>query len=326
MPAFRPGCPTSRRSASPPSSCCRSPTSRARATGATTACCLRPRWRLWSPGRLKRLIDAAHGLGLMVYLDAVYNHFGPAGNYLHAYAKTFFTERHQPLGRRHQLRRQGERRHGAPVLHPERPVLAGGISFRRPALRRRPRDLDDSPRHFLAELGETIRKFFSGPPDPPDAGERGQPGPLAGARRRRAPEDARRPVGRRPAPLLARPAHRRGCGYYKSFADKPVAHIARCLAEGFAYQGEPFSTSTTIPRRALGHLPPSSFVTFLLNHDQVGNRALGERLNIWRPEEARPRPGRAPAGTRRSRCSGWARNGRPRRRSCSSSTSRRTRS
>ena len=34
----------------------------------------------------------------MVYLDAVYNHFGPAGNYLHAYAKTFFTERHQTPG------------------------------------------------------------------------------------------------------------------------------------------------------------------------------------------------------------------------------------
>jgi maltooligosyltrehalose trehalohydrolase len=69
-------------------------------------------------------------------------------------------------------------------------------------------------------------------------------------------------------------------GYYKSFADKPVAHLARCLAEGFAYQGEPFPTLDNHPRgEPSGHLPPSAFVTFLQNHDQVGNRALGERLN-----------------------------------------------
>jgi maltooligosyltrehalose trehalohydrolase len=48
-----------------------------------------------TPDELKRLVDRAHALGLMVFLDVVYNHFGPAGNYLHAYAKSFFTERHQ---------------------------------------------------------------------------------------------------------------------------------------------------------------------------------------------------------------------------------------
>ena len=47
-----------------------------------------------SPDDLKRLIDRAHALGLMLFVDVVYNHFGPSGNYLHAYAKTFFTERH----------------------------------------------------------------------------------------------------------------------------------------------------------------------------------------------------------------------------------------
>ncbi|MFL5167077.1 MAG: alpha-amylase family glycosyl hydrolase, partial [Microvirga sp.] len=48
-----------------------------------------------APDDLKRLVDRAHGLGLMMFLDVVYNHFGPAGNYLHAYARSFFTERHQ---------------------------------------------------------------------------------------------------------------------------------------------------------------------------------------------------------------------------------------
>src|SRR5262249_11061868 len=46
------------------------------------------------PESLKRLIDEAHQRGLMVLIDAVYNHFGPDGNYLHVYAPDFFTERH----------------------------------------------------------------------------------------------------------------------------------------------------------------------------------------------------------------------------------------
>ncbi|WP_421446750.1 alpha-amylase family glycosyl hydrolase, partial [Agrobacterium tumefaciens] len=45
-----------------------------------------------TPDDLKRMIDTAHGLGLMVFLDVVYNHFGPDGNYLNAYARDFFTE------------------------------------------------------------------------------------------------------------------------------------------------------------------------------------------------------------------------------------------
>ncbi len=67
-------------------------------------------------------------------------------------------------------------------------------------------------------------------------------------------------------------------GYYVAYADAPAKHLARCLAEGFAYQGEesPFSKE---PRgEPSAHLPPSCFVDFLQNHDQVGNRALGERL------------------------------------------------
>ena len=47
-----------------------------------------------TPDDLRAFIDRAHGLGIMVFLDVVYNHFGPAGNYLHAYAQTFFTDRH----------------------------------------------------------------------------------------------------------------------------------------------------------------------------------------------------------------------------------------
>src|SRR5690606_32265226 len=46
-----------------------------------------------TPDDLRALVDDAHGHGLMVLLDVVYNHFGPDGNYLHLYAPDFFTDR-----------------------------------------------------------------------------------------------------------------------------------------------------------------------------------------------------------------------------------------
>jgi maltooligosyltrehalose trehalohydrolase len=60
-------------------------------------------------------------------------------------------------------------------------------------------------------------------------------------------------------------------GYYRHFEADPTAQLARALAEGFAHQG---------PRRGepSAHLPPTAFVDFLQNHDQTGNRALGDRL------------------------------------------------
>src|SRR3546814_13727992 len=51
------------------------------------------------PEDLKAFVAAAHARNLMVFLDVVYNHFGPEGNYLHAYASGFFTQRyHTPWG------------------------------------------------------------------------------------------------------------------------------------------------------------------------------------------------------------------------------------
>jgi maltooligosyltrehalose trehalohydrolase len=69
-------------------------------------------------------------------------------------------------------------------------------------------------------------------------------------------------------------------GYYEAFADKPVERLGRALAEGFVYQGEPSRHHAGKPRgEPSAHLPPSAFVGFLQNHDQVGNRAFGERLS-----------------------------------------------
>jgi maltooligosyltrehalose trehalohydrolase len=69
-------------------------------------------------------------------------------------------------------------------------------------------------------------------------------------------------------------------GYYRAFADRPIDHLIRSLTEGFAYQGESFPLSGKPRGEPSGHLPPEATVFFAQNHDQVGNRALGERLSM----------------------------------------------
>ncbi|WP_232628246.1 malto-oligosyltrehalose trehalohydrolase [Methylobacterium sp. Leaf118] len=233
------------------------------------------------PEDLKRLIDQAHAKGLMVLIDCVYNHFGPAGNYLHAYAKTFFTERHQtPWGAG--INFDGEES-GRIVrdffienaLYWLEEYHFDGIRF--DAVHA---ILDDSETHFLGELGATIRRTF------PDRHVH-----LILENEANQARWLERDTAGKPALHTAQWAddlHHgwhvlltgESAGYYGSFADKPLEHLARSLAEGFAYQGEPFPALDNHPRgEPSGHLPPSAFVTFLQNHDQVGNRALGERLS-----------------------------------------------
>jgi 1,4-alpha-glucan branching enzyme len=67
--------------------------------------------------------------------------------------------------------------------------------------------------------------------------------------------------------------------YYVDYADKPFEHLARCLTEGFAYQGETSAFRHGKPRGESSEtIPLSSFINFLQNHDQAGNRPFGERL------------------------------------------------
>lgn len=230
---------------------------------------------------LKHLIDTAHGKGLMVLIDCVYNHFGPAGNYLHAYAKSFFTERHQtPWGAG--INFDGEES-GRVVrdyfienaLYWLDEYHFDGIRF--DAVHA---IFDDSKQHFIGELAETIRARLPGRHIHLILENEAN-------QARWLERDGRgQPVQH--SAQWADDLHHcwhvlltgEDAGYYASFSDKPVEHLARCLAEGFAYQGEPFKTLDNHPRgEPSGHLPPSAFVTFLQNHDQVGNRALGERLS-----------------------------------------------
>ncbi|KIZ33828.1 DUF3459 domain-containing protein, partial [Rhodopseudomonas palustris] len=75
-------------------------------------------------------------------------------------------------------------------------------------------------------------------------------------------------------------------GYYSDYAPSPLDHLTRVLGSGFAYQGQPSAHRGGAPRgEPSGALPPSAFVNFLQNHDQIGNRPLGDRLeSIAKPE------------------------------------------
>jgi malto-oligosyltrehalose trehalohydrolase len=216
------------------------------------------------PEDLKALIDAAHGAGLMVLLDVVYNHFGPEGNYLPRYAPQFFTDRHKtPWGAAIDFSNDFVRKF---FVHNVRYWLE---EYRFDGLRFDAVHaiIDESPKHILDEIREAVpaTKHLVLENDANQAR-------FIGPQRYTAQWNDDSHHGYH---VLATGE---SDGYYVAYADAPAKHLARCLAEGFAYQGEesPFSKE---PRgEPSAHLPPSCFVDFLQNHDQIGNRAFGERL------------------------------------------------
>jgi maltooligosyl trehalose hydrolase (EC 3.2.1.141) len=107
-------------------------------------------------------------------------------------------------------------------------------------------------------------------------------------------------------------------GYYGDFAYDTVALLGRCLAEGFAYQGDYSENLKRVRGEKTKCLPPQAFVAFLQNHDQIGNRAQGERLTSLADPERLRLARAALVSHRRYRCCSWATNGERRRRSSSS--------
>jgi maltooligosyltrehalose trehalohydrolase len=69
-------------------------------------------------------------------------------------------------------------------------------------------------------------------------------------------------------------------GYYADYLEDTIARLGRGLAEGFVFQGEPMLIRDGKPRgESSAHLPPTAFVAHVQNHDQIGNRAFGERIS-----------------------------------------------
>jgi maltooligosyltrehalose trehalohydrolase len=239
------------------------------------------------PNALKALIAAAHARGVMVFLDVVYNHFGPEGNYLHLYAPNFFTDRYAtPWGPAIDFERGGR-----PVrdffIHN---ALYWIEEFNLDGLRLDAVHamFDGSPQHILCELAETVHATV---------GAARQVHLVLENDKNEARYLERRADGRplwyvaqwnddihHACHVLATGEH---AAYYGEYADSPMRHLGRALTEGFAYQGEASPYRGGAPRGEPSvQLPPTAFVSFLQNHDQVGNRAFGERIGALAPDAA----------------------------------------
>ncbi|AZF42852.1 Malto-oligosyltrehalose trehalohydrolase [Pseudomonas sp. R1-43-08] len=219
-----------------------------------------------TPEQLKHLIDSAHGHGLAVILDVVYNHFGPDGNYLGQYAKGFFQEDvHTPWGAGIDF----ERREVRDFFLDN--ALMWLLEYRFDGLRLDAVHAIDNP-EFLRELAQRVRQQV-------DTGrhvwlmlenELNQASLLEQDFDAQWNDDFHNVLH----VLLTGETD----AYYSDFAEQPTVKLARCLGEGFIYQGEPTRHGHTRGEPS-AELPPTAFVAFLQNHDQIGNRALGERLH-----------------------------------------------
>ncbi|MBV8841675.1 MAG: malto-oligosyltrehalose trehalohydrolase [Bryobacterales bacterium] len=237
------------------------------------------------PEDFRLFVEAAHARQIMVILDVVYNHFGPEGNYLHLYAPQFFTDRHTtPWG---------------PAINFDGPEsLAVREFFIQNALYWL-RDFqvdglrldavhaikDDSPVHILEDLAQHVRSCF------PDRhvhlileNEENQSRFLerdAGGCTTLYTAQWNDDVHH----VLHTAVTGEGHGYYADYLGD-TQKLGRALAEGFAFQGEVMKYRGSARGEPSRQLPPDAFIAFLQNHDQIGNRAFGERIMTLAPCEA----------------------------------------
>ncbi|APO79106.1 malto-oligosyltrehalose trehalohydrolase (plasmid) [Rhizobium etli 8C-3] len=233
-----------------------------------------------TPADFKAFIDAAHGHGLMVLLDVVYNHFGPDGNYLHRYAPEFFRfDRNTPWGAAIDFGQEPVRRYFV-----ENALYWIG-EFRLDGLRLDAVEqiYDTSKQHILEQLSAEVGNAF------------------ADRAVHLVVEDQRNLVS-----LLERDGDGRVKtftaewnddfhhvahiiatgeteGHYRPFASNLWEKTKLAMQHGFVFPDR--GTPPEVPKGERVYLPPQAFINFLQNHDQVGNRAFGERLvSIARPD------------------------------------------
>ena len=220
-----------------------------------------------SPDELRELVDAAHDLSLSVLLDVVYNHFGPAGNYLSQYHPAYFA---------HDLPNAwGDSPNFA---HPAMRALVLASArywldeFRFDGLRFDAVHaiVDHSEPHVLRELVQELRSL--------------DPERILIAEDDRNDPDVVEQVGL--DALWADDFHHQlrvtltgeRDGYYAAY-EPGVEQLAKVIERGWLYEGQPYPSSGKPRGKPRGALPAHSLVYCIQNHDQIGNRALGERLN-----------------------------------------------
>jgi maltooligosyltrehalose trehalohydrolase len=230
-----------------------------------------------TPDDLKELVQQAHAEGLSVLLDVVYNHFGPEGNYLGRYARDFFTDKHKtPWGDAIDFSQPTVRRFFVEnALYWLEEYHFDGLRIDAVHAIR-----DEGARHFVDELIDAV-----------------QEGPGRERHVHIVLENHGNEARRLLRPCVAQwnddfhhAMHVCLTGemqsYYANFAERPLEMLGRCLAEGFAYQGEPYGARREPRGEPSRELTPLAFVGFLQNHDQIGNRAFGERLAVLTQPDA----------------------------------------
>lgn len=248
-----------------------------------------------TPDDLKCLVDECHARGLMVFLDVVYNHFGPEGNYLGTYAPQFFSRvEHTPWGAAINFSGRGSRIvrdffiHNALFWFEEYHI----DGLRLDAVQSM---VDKSEKHILTEIAESVRSKS-----------------LFHHRHLvlENEENASKYLGLSSTKALCSgdtsnslclySAHLYNAqwnddihnafhvlvtdereGYYADFGKDPHTQLCRCLSEGFAYQGE----YSQFRRKKRGEdsksLAPTCFINFIQNHDRVGNLPYGDRMHLY---------------------------------------------
>jgi maltooligosyltrehalose trehalohydrolase len=217
-----------------------------------------------TPEELKALVDEVHRLGMMVFLDVVYNHFGPDGNFLGAYASRFFNEAtHTPWGAAMDV---AVPQVGDFFVHN---ALYWLEEYRFDGLRLDAVHELGNP-GWLSSLAARIRSHTGDRHVHLMLENEANQARLLGPRR----YDAQWNDDFHNAAHVVMTGETEG--YYGAFTANPLEKLTRALAEGFVWQGEPMNGERR--GESTRGLAPSCFVDFLQNHDQVGNRPFGDRL------------------------------------------------
>ncbi len=230
-----------------------------------------------TPEELCAFVDAAHAEGLAIILDVVFNHFGPDGNYTGVYSDAYLTGAHEtPWGGAINFAAEDSAAVRAfyreNVLHWLHVYHFDGFRFDATHA-----IFDGSGKHILAELSDAARTM----------GRQGIVPLLIAETHENDPRYVLSTAGggfgfdavwaddfHHCARTAVVDEHE---GYFQNF-DGALETLARCLRQGFLFEGQENAFSEMRGKRARD-VPWHSFVYCLQNHDQVGNRAFGERLS-----------------------------------------------
>ncbi|MFE4395583.1 MULTISPECIES: malto-oligosyltrehalose trehalohydrolase [Streptomycetaceae] len=232
------------------------------------------------PEGLKRFVDAAHRKGLGVVMDVVHNHLGPSGNYLPAYGPYFTDRHHTPWGAAVNLDAPGSDEVRAYLIGS---ALAWLRDYRIDGLRLDAVHAlaDDRAVHFLEELSTEVGKL---------AAATNRPLFLVAESDRNTPATTtpREAGGQGLTAQWSDDFHHalhcaltgESHGYYRDFAREPLAALARTLTRGFFHDGTWSSFRGRTHGRPFTPLDAGHrLLGYLQTHDQVGNRALGDRVS-----------------------------------------------